>query len=195
MTATARRLLVIVARSCSRRRRSRPPRTRPASRRSTSSSSGSRVPTRRERPPSTTRSASSRPAPATPRTSSSSCPGPPRARPTSNHRRRTSCGHRRAGRVWAIERRENFLEGHAFARGWGMNVAVQDMRRVVEQAKKQGGKGLRAAQAHLDQLKESGDPRGWDGAGALTPITRYAEMFSGWGSRAVMAPPGTTRSA
>jgi pimeloyl-ACP methyl ester carboxylesterase len=41
--------------------------------------------------------------------------------------------------------------------------------------------GLRAAQAHLGRLKESGDPRGWDGAGALTPITRYAEMFSGWG--------------
>jgi pimeloyl-ACP methyl ester carboxylesterase len=41
--------------------------------------------------------------------------------------------------------------------------------------------GLRAAQAHLGQLKESGDPRGWDGTGALTPITRYAEMFSGWG--------------
>src|SRR5213595_382933 len=30
--------------------------------------------------------------------------------------------------------------------------------------------GLRAAQAHLGQLKESGDPRGWDGTGALTPI-------------------------
>src|SRR5262249_56191633 len=28
----------------------------------------------------------------------------------------------------------------AFARDWGMNVAVQDIRRVVEQAKKQGGK-------------------------------------------------------
>jgi pimeloyl-ACP methyl ester carboxylesterase len=41
--------------------------------------------------------------------------------------------------------------------------------------------GLRAAQAHLGQLKESGDPRGWDGTGALTPIQRYAEMFSGWG--------------
>jgi hypothetical protein len=41
--------------------------------------------------------------------------------------------------------------------------------------------GLRAAQAHLGQLEESGDPRGWDGTGALTPITRYAEMFSGWG--------------
>jgi pimeloyl-ACP methyl ester carboxylesterase len=41
--------------------------------------------------------------------------------------------------------------------------------------------GLRAAQAHLGQLNESGDPRGWDGAGALTPIKRYAEMFSGWG--------------
>jgi pimeloyl-ACP methyl ester carboxylesterase len=252
--------------------------------------------------------------------------------------------------VWAIERRENFLEDHsvlnqakkgkatprqlfdyylgfvtdpsitkhfqfipdsdvAYARDWGMNVEVEDMRRVVEEAKKQGGKvvlgghslggsittayatwdfngkpgakdlsglvfidggssptpsspdqanlqlqalqngspwltfggipapyaglfnatgstgvkiapndpslgyawpalpanlkppvaptnegqygyaldvktspmGLRAAQAHLGQLKESGDPRGWDGNGALTPITRYAEMFSGWG--------------
>ena len=41
--------------------------------------------------------------------------------------------------------------------------------------------GLRAAQAHLGQLKDSGDPRGWDGTGALTPVTRYAEMFSGWG--------------
>jgi len=40
---------------------------------------------------------------------------------------------------------------------------------------------LRAAQAHLGQLKDSGDPRGWDGTGALTPIQRYAEMFSGWG--------------
>jgi pimeloyl-ACP methyl ester carboxylesterase len=46
---------------------------------------------------------------------------------------------------------------------------------------KTSGMGLRAAQAHLGRLKESGDPRGWDGAGALTPITRYAEMFSGWG--------------
>lgn len=252
--------------------------------------------------------------------------------------------------VWAIERRENFLEDHsvlnqakkgkatakqlfdyylgfvtdpsitkhfqfipdsdvAYARDWGMNVEIQDMRRVVEAAKKQGGKvvlgghslggsmttayatwdfngkpgandlsglvfidgassptpaspdqanlqlqalqngspwlsfggipapyaglfnatgatgvkiapndpslgyawpalpanlkppvaptnegqygyaldvktspmGLRAAQAHLGQLKDSGDPRGWDGTGALTPITRYADMFSGWG--------------
>jgi pimeloyl-ACP methyl ester carboxylesterase len=41
--------------------------------------------------------------------------------------------------------------------------------------------GLRAAQAHLGQLKDSGDPRGWDTTGALTPIRRYAEMFSGWG--------------
>jgi pimeloyl-ACP methyl ester carboxylesterase len=40
---------------------------------------------------------------------------------------------------------------------------------------------LRAAQAHLGQLAESGDPRGWDGTGALTPIQRYADMFSGTG--------------
>jgi pimeloyl-ACP methyl ester carboxylesterase len=41
--------------------------------------------------------------------------------------------------------------------------------------------GLRAAQAHLGQLAVSGDPRGWDGTGALTPIQRYADMFSGTG--------------
>jgi pimeloyl-ACP methyl ester carboxylesterase len=41
--------------------------------------------------------------------------------------------------------------------------------------------GLRAAQAHLGQLKDSGDPRGWDTTGAITPIQRYATMFSGWG--------------
>jgi pimeloyl-ACP methyl ester carboxylesterase len=40
---------------------------------------------------------------------------------------------------------------------------------------------LRAAQAHLGQLAASGDPRGWDSTGALTPIRRYAEMFGGWG--------------
>jgi pimeloyl-ACP methyl ester carboxylesterase len=40
---------------------------------------------------------------------------------------------------------------------------------------------LRAAQAHLGQLAASGNPRGWDSTGALTPITRYAQMFSGWG--------------
>jgi hypothetical protein len=40
---------------------------------------------------------------------------------------------------------------------------------------------LIAAQAHLGQLAASGNPRGWDGSGALTPIKRYAEMFSGTG--------------
>jgi hypothetical protein len=39
---------------------------------------------------------------------------------------------------------------------------------------------LRAAQAHLGQLG-SGNPAGWDDAGALTPLHRYADMFSGWG--------------
>jgi len=39
---------------------------------------------------------------------------------------------------------------------------------------------LRAAQAHLGQLG-TGNPAGWDGASALTPIGRYADMFSGWG--------------
>jgi hypothetical protein len=40
---------------------------------------------------------------------------------------------------------------------------------------------LRAAQAHLGQLAATGDPRGWDPAGALTPIQRFADMFSGTG--------------
>jgi pimeloyl-ACP methyl ester carboxylesterase len=40
---------------------------------------------------------------------------------------------------------------------------------------------LIAAQAHLGRLADSGDPRGWDLAGEITPILRYAEMFSGMG--------------
>ncbi len=40
--------------------------------------------------------------------------------------------------------------------------------------------GLAAAQAHLGRLAKSGDPRGWVRAGELTPIRRYARMFSGW---------------
>ena len=38
---------------------------------------------------------------------------------------------------------------------------------------------LWAAQAHIGKLKPSGDPRGWDQAGEITPIRRYARMFSG----------------
>jgi hypothetical protein len=38
--------------------------------------------------------------------------------------------------------------------------------------------GLVAAQAHLGRLKASG---GWERAGELTPLGRYADMFSGWG--------------
>jgi hypothetical protein len=40
---------------------------------------------------------------------------------------------------------------------------------------------LVAAQAHLGHLAASGDPRGWDQAGEITPIQRFAEMFSGTG--------------
>jgi pimeloyl-ACP methyl ester carboxylesterase len=40
---------------------------------------------------------------------------------------------------------------------------------------------LSAAQAHLGHLAASGDPRGWDQAGELTPIQRYADIFSGTG--------------
>lgn len=40
---------------------------------------------------------------------------------------------------------------------------------------------LAAAQGHLGHLAASGDPRGWDDAGELTPLSRFADMFSGWG--------------
>ena len=40
---------------------------------------------------------------------------------------------------------------------------------------------LLAAQVHAGHLAASGDPRGWDRAGALTPIQRYADMLSGTG--------------
>jgi hypothetical protein len=40
---------------------------------------------------------------------------------------------------------------------------------------------LRAAQVHAGELAASGDPRPWDRAGAITPIQRWASMFSGWG--------------
>jgi acetyl esterase/lipase len=40
---------------------------------------------------------------------------------------------------------------------------------------------LLAAQVHTGQFAPSGDPRGWDRAGAITPIQRWASMFSGWG--------------
>ena len=39
--------------------------------------------------------------------------------------------------------------------------------------------GLRAAQVNAGRLAESGDPRGWDRAGEITPIQRFAAMFSG----------------
>lgn len=40
---------------------------------------------------------------------------------------------------------------------------------------------LRAAQANLGRLAGSGDPRPWDNADELTPLRRYAKMFSGTG--------------
>jgi hypothetical protein len=40
---------------------------------------------------------------------------------------------------------------------------------------------LAAAQAHLGHLAAAGDPRGWDRAGELTPIERYAQAFAGTG--------------
>jgi hypothetical protein len=40
---------------------------------------------------------------------------------------------------------------------------------------------LAAAQAHLGRLAASGEPRGWVGGGELTPLHRFADMFSGWG--------------
>lgn len=44
---------------------------------------------------------------------------------------------------------------------------------------------LAAAQAHLGHLATSGDPRGWDDAGELTPLRRFADMFSGWGLKSL----------
>jgi hypothetical protein len=38
---------------------------------------------------------------------------------------------------------------------------------------------LVAAQVHAGQLAASGDPRGWDRAGAITPVQRWASMLSG----------------
>ena len=38
---------------------------------------------------------------------------------------------------------------------------------------------LAAAQAHVGHLAASGDPRGWDQAGEISPIERYATMLSG----------------
>jgi hypothetical protein len=40
---------------------------------------------------------------------------------------------------------------------------------------------LLAAQVHAGHLAAAGEPRGWDRAGAITPIQRWATMFSGWG--------------
>ena len=40
---------------------------------------------------------------------------------------------------------------------------------------------LAAAQAHLGRLAPSGEPRGWVDGGELTPLRRFADMFSGWG--------------
>jgi hypothetical protein len=44
---------------------------------------------------------------------------------------------------------------------------------------------LFAFQAHVGHLAPSGDPRGWDQAGEITPIKRYAKMFAGWGLKGV----------
>ena len=45
--------------------------------------------------------------------------------------------------------------------------------------------GLIAAQAHLGHLAASGNPRGWDQAGEITPIGRYARAFAGWGLKSL----------
>jgi pimeloyl-ACP methyl ester carboxylesterase len=45
--------------------------------------------------------------------------------------------------------------------------------------------GLIAAQAHMGHLAASGTPRRWVRGGELTPIRRYATMFSGWGLKSL----------
>jgi pimeloyl-ACP methyl ester carboxylesterase len=53
--------------------------------------------------------------------------------------------------------------------GYALNVKTSPM-------------ALAAAQAHLGQgVATTGHPRGWNGRGALTPISRFATMFSGFG--------------
>jgi len=53
--------------------------------------------------------------------------------------------------------------------GYALNVGTSPM-------------SLLAAQAHLGRgISPTGPLHGWDGAGALTPITRFATMFSGLG--------------
>src|SRR4029079_18953218 len=47
---------------------------------------------------------------------------------------------------------------------------------------------LAAAQDHLAPLAASGDPRGWDDAGELTPLDRFARMFSGFGLKGLDGP-------
>jgi pimeloyl-ACP methyl ester carboxylesterase len=44
---------------------------------------------------------------------------------------------------------------------------------------------LFAFQAHVGHLAAAGSPRGWVRGGAITPLNRYAKMFSGWGLRDV----------
>jgi hypothetical protein len=44
---------------------------------------------------------------------------------------------------------------------------------------------LFAFQAHVGHLAAGGSPRGWVRDGDITPIRRYAKMFSGWGLRDV----------
>ena len=44
---------------------------------------------------------------------------------------------------------------------------------------------LSAGQAHLGRLAASESPRGWDQAGEITPIKRFAEMFSGAGLKSL----------
>ena len=44
---------------------------------------------------------------------------------------------------------------------------------------------LAAAQAHLGRLAATGNPRGWDQAGEITPIRRYAKVFAGWGLKSL----------
>jgi hypothetical protein len=39
---------------------------------------------------------------------------------------------------------------------------------------------LAAAQVHAGRLADAGDPRGWTRDGAITPLNRWASMFSGW---------------
>jgi hypothetical protein len=104
--------------------------------------------------------------------------------------------------VWSVERRENLLEdqseldlakaGRANAAqlfdyylGWIKDPAITRHFQFIPGYAlnvRTSPAALALAQAHLGRgVTATGNPHGWNGSGALTPISRFATMFSGYG--------------